>query len=148
MAALQAHDKRSAPGGIVLLHGLETFRRQLNGCYASVAYGSRADGRFRLRLAAGDVVDGAPENLLAVSALRTWAAMPFLRISRWRGPCMDRLASMSGTLACDPTSGFPGEPQALRPRLLLCTNAASVCDGLQRRAAAQCWRQVAFVLHA
>ena len=76
------------------------------------------------------------------------AAMPFLRISRWRGPCEDRLASMSGTLACDPTSGFPGEPQALHPRLLLCTNAASVCDGLQRQAAAQCWRQVAFVLHA
>ena len=37
----------------------------------------KADGRFRPRLAAGDVVGGAPENLLAVSALRTWLRCHF-----------------------------------------------------------------------
>ena len=67
MAALQAQDKRFALGDVVLLHGLEAFRPELNGCYACVAAGPLADGRFRLRLAAGDVVDVAPRNIVSVS---------------------------------------------------------------------------------
>jgi hypothetical protein len=67
VAALQAQDKRFAPGDVVLLHGLEAFRPEHNSCYASVADGPLADGRFRLRLAAGDVVDAAPRNIVSVS---------------------------------------------------------------------------------
>ena len=65
--ALQAHDKRFAPGDVVLLHGLEA-RPELNGCYGCVAAGRLANGRFRLRLAAGDVVDDvAPRSIVSVS---------------------------------------------------------------------------------
>jgi hypothetical protein len=67
VGALQAQDKRFAPGDVVLLHDLKG-RPELNGCYASVVDGPLAHGRFRLRRAAGDVDDVAPENLLAVSA--------------------------------------------------------------------------------
>jgi hypothetical protein len=67
VAVLQAQDKRFARGSIVLLHGAEAFRRELNGCYASIVDGPLADGRFRLRLGAGDVVVVAPRNIVSVS---------------------------------------------------------------------------------
>ncbi len=66
MAALQAQDKRFAPGDVVLVHGLEAPPEH-NGCYASIVDGPLADGRFRLRLAAGDVVDVAPRSIMSVS---------------------------------------------------------------------------------
>jgi hypothetical protein len=64
--ALQAHDKRFAPGDVVLVHDLRG-RPELNGCFASVADGPPVNGRFRLRPAAGDIVYVAPPNIVSVS---------------------------------------------------------------------------------
>ena len=65
--ALQAHDKRFAPGDVVLVHDRKGEAPRLNGCYASVADGPLANGRFRLRLATSDIVDVAPPDIVLVS---------------------------------------------------------------------------------